>query len=76
MKVYDPEDEPEIRDIDVATYYAYYEGWATRTYRIETGRCAGVLVVFSADKRGNRFPLSSRIAHAAIVSGDGLTNRP
>jgi hypothetical protein len=76
VKVYDPEADETVRELDVANYYAYVEGWATRTYRIETGRSAGVLVGFSADRRGNRFPFSSRLAHAAIVPEDGLTNRP
>jgi hypothetical protein len=54
-------------DHDVADYYTYVEGWATRTYRIETGTSASILVWFSADRRGDRFPFSSRIAHAALV---------
>jgi hypothetical protein len=46
--------------------------WESRTYRIETGLSAGVLVEFSAERFGDRFPFSSRIVHAALVpEGDG-----
>jgi len=87
VKVYDPEADESVRGLDQPNYYLYVEGWATRTYRIETGASAGVLVGFSADRIGSRFPFSSRIAHAAIIpegnGGDrlespaatGLTNR-
>lgn len=63
----DPWDDERVHELDPGSYYAYAEGWATRTYRIEDGQCAGVQVWFSADPRGNRFPFSSRLAHEAIV---------
>jgi hypothetical protein len=67
MDTYDPDADERSLNLDVASYYQYFEGWATRTYRIDDGPSAGILVRFSADRRGNRFPFSSRVAHAAIV---------
>jgi hypothetical protein len=76
VKVYDAEGDESVSGLDVANFYAYVEGWSTRTYRIETGRSAGVQVSFSADRRGNRFPFSSRLAHAALNPEDAGVSSP
>jgi hypothetical protein len=75
VRTYDPEAEEWVRDLDMVNY-TYVEVGATRTYRIEDGLSAGVLIVFSADPRGGRIPFSSRLAHAAIVPEDDFTHRP
>ncbi len=75
IKIVDPEVEESFRGLDPASYSALVEGWATRTYRIENGMSAGILVWFSADRHGDRFPFSSRIAHAAIVPEDNGDDR-
>lgn len=67
VETYDPDADPQAQELDMVNYYMYVEGWATRTYKIEDGSCAGIRVWFSADCVGNRFPYSSRLAHAEIA---------
>jgi hypothetical protein len=67
VEIYDPATDETFRDFDLVSYITYAEDWDTRTYRIETGRSAGVLVRFSATRLGGRFPYSSRLVHAALV---------
>ena len=65
---------PADQDHDLSTYYAYFEGWAMRIYRIDDGPSAGIKLYFSADPVGDRFPASSRLAHATFepVSGSSV----
>lgn len=78
VRAYDAEAAAGAADLaDPVTYWQYIEGWSTRTYRIEGGPSAGLLVWLPADARGLRFPLSARIAHAAIVPDpQGAGSRP
>ena len=67
LATYDPDEDERVRDLDMVSYYQWAEGWATRTFRIDDGPSAGIRVTFSADRRGSRFPFSSRVALASIV---------
>ncbi len=66
---------PADQDHDLSTYYAYFEGWAMRIYRIDDGPSAGIKLYFSADPVGDRFPASSRLAHATFEPVSGSTVR-
>ena len=74
VKTYDPETDPSMIGLAMALYYEYFDGWAKRTYRVVDGQAAGTLLHFSADRIGSRFPISSRIAHAAIVPAESVVS--
>ncbi len=67
LETYDPDEDERARGLDMISYYQWADGWAMRTFRIDDGPSAGIRISFSADRRGNRFPFSSRVALAAIV---------
>lgn len=70
----DPEARPS--NMTMADWYRHEEGWRMKQYRVLAGDSQGVRVWLSCSPASGRFPLSTLLAHAALVPAGRTSDAP